>query len=324
MGNETAMAQALRQLERVVILTHRRPDGDTVGSAAALCLGLRQLGKAAWVLENPQCTEKYRPYLAGLTCAAIEADATLVAVDIAAEDMLPKGFSAPCPIALAIDHHATNSGYALASLVRPERAACGEIIYDVLLALGVQLTKEIAEALYVAISTDTGCFRYSNVDSHTFHVAAALLEAGVAPYPIHRRLFEVKRFARLQLEAYLTQTMAFYAGGKIGLCCIPASIREELALTEDDVDDLAGFARAIEGVELAAMLREKPEGGVKLSLRSGQCYDAGAICKRLGGGGHFSAAGASHPGSPAAATHALLEAIFAQYPELEVPCQAES
>ena len=221
----------------------------------------------------------------------------------------------PRPIDLAIDHHGTNSGYARESLIRSDRAACGEIVYDVLLGMGVEISGQIAEALYVAISTDTGCFRYSNVTANTLRVAASLLDAGVDAYSVNRKMFELKRFARLKLEAYLTETMRFYADGKIGVCLIPADIRERLGLTEDDVDDISGFARMIEGVELAAMLRQMP-GSTKLSLRSGKIYDSGAICKTLGGGGHFSAAGASLHPDPAEAERQLLDAVFALYPEL--------
>ena len=181
--------------------------------------------------------------------------------------------------------------------------------------MGVQITGRIAEALYVAISTDTGCFRYSNVTANTLRVAAALLDAGVDAYAVNRKMFELKRFARLRLEAYLTETMRFYADGKIGVCLIPADIRQRLGLTEDDVDDISGFARMIEGVELAAMLRQMPDA-TKLSLRSGRLYDSGAICKALGGGGHFSAAGASLHPDPEKAERQLLEAVYALYPEL--------
>lgn len=320
MMNELAMARALSATDRAVILTHRRPDGDTVGCAAALCRGLRQLGKQAFILENPELTDKYTPYFEGLTCPAIAPDDTIVAVDVAAEDMFAKGLALPRPIDLAIDHHGTNSGYARQSLVRSDRAACGEIIYDVLREMGVQIAGEIAEALYVAISTDTGCFRYSNVTANTLRTAAELLEAGVDAYAVNRKMFELKRFARLKLEAYLTETMRFYADGRIGVCLIPADIRRRLGLTEDDVDDISGFARMIEGVELAAMLRQMP-GATKLSLRSGRLYDSGAICKRLGGGGHFSAAGASLHPDPAEAERQLLRAIYEIYPEL---CPAES
>ena len=236
-------------------------------------------------------------------------------MDVAAEDMFSKGLVLDRRIDLAIDHHGTNSGYAAASLIRSDRAACGEIVYDLLRAMCVPVAGPVAEALYVAISTDTGCFRYSNVTANTLRVAADLLEAGVDAYAVNRKMFEIKRFARLRLEAYLTETMRFFAEGKIGVCLIPADIRERLGLTEDDVDDISGFARMIEGVELAAMLRQMP-GSTKLSLRSGRLYDSGAICKALGGGGHFSAAGANLHPDPARAVEQLLEAVYALYPEL--------
>ncbi len=317
MKNEAQMADALLAGDRFLILTHRRPDGDTIGSAAALCRGLRQKGKQAWVLDNPQITPKYLPYLAGLTCGELLPDMTLVAVDIAAEDMLPKGLSLSRQIALSIDHHRTRSAYASNALVRPDRAACGEIIFDLLCAMDVTLTKDIAEALYMAISTDTGCFRYSNVTAHTFETAAALMAAQPDIYSINRVMFEIKRFARLQLEAYLTRTMAFFAEGRIGICTIPAEIRQELSLTEDDVDDISGYARKIDGVELAAMLREQSDGTVKISLRSGTVYDAGKICAAFGGGGHFSAAGATVRGTPAEAAELLVSEIYRLYPELQ-------
>lgn len=316
MKNESAMARALAAIDRAVILTHRRPDGDTVGCASALCLGLRQLGKRAFVLENPELTGKYRAYLENLTCSAIEAGGSVIAVDVAAEDMFPKGIALSRPVDFAIDHHGTNPGYALHSLIRPDRAACGEIVYDLLREMDVRISGKIAEALYVAVSTDTGCFRYSNVTANTLRVAAELLEAGVDAYAVNRKMFELKRFARLQLESYLTGHIRFYAGGRIGVCLIPADLRERLGLTEEDVDDISGFARVIEGVELAAMLRQLP-GSVKLSLRSGRVFDAGAICKKLGGGGHFSAAGASLCADLAEAERQLLEAIYALYPELK-------
>lgn len=317
--NEQQAAEQLLQWDRILILTHRRPDGDTVGSAAALCRGLRRMGKQAWVLANPQLTQKYSPWLAGLTVDATPADARLVAVDVAAENMLALNAEHLAGrIDLTIDHHGSNTGYAAEGLVRGETAACGEIIYEVLLAAGIGPDKEMAEALYVAISTDTGCFKYSNVTEHTLRVAAALKQAGADTYPINKRLFETKRFARLKLEAYLTGTCAFYAGGKIGVCRIPAAVRDELALTEDDVDDISGFARDIEGVEIAAMLRDLDGGRTKVSLRTSPAYDASAICARLGGGGHRAAAGATVTGTLDEAAEQLLQAIAAIYPPLNL------
>ena len=171
------IAQALWEVSSVLILTHRRPDGDTAGSAAALCRGLRSLGKKAFILENPQLTERYRPYHRGLTCPAPIPGALVVSVDVAGREMLCKG-AQTLPVDLLLDHHGTNPGFAARGHIDPSAGACGEIIYRVLTAMGLRLDRPTAEALYVAVSTDTGCFRYSNTTAHTHEAAAKLKEEG--------------------------------------------------------------------------------------------------------------------------------------------------
>lgn len=141
-------AQRLQQAHTLLLLTHRRPDGDTVGSAAALCRGLRSLGKEAAVLENPQLTDKYRPYLQGLTCPSPLPGAMTVSVDVAGREMLCKG-AGDLPVDFILDHHGTNPGFAPEGLIDPSAAACGEIVYSILRALGVCLDRAMAEALYV-------------------------------------------------------------------------------------------------------------------------------------------------------------------------------
>ena len=172
----------------------------------------------------------------------------------------------------------------------------------------------MAEALYVAISTDTGCFRYSNVTANTFRCAAACVAAGAEIFPINRTFFEIKRRARLQLEAYLVEHMEFFAGGKVAVSAIPQALMEELGLTEDDIDDISGFGRAVEGVELAAMLREVENGRGKISVRTSPAFNAAKICARLGGGGHPGAAGATVEGGIPAARTAILAAIGEELP----------
>ncbi len=309
-------ARLLKQQDNILILTHRSPDGDTLGSAYAVCRALRQMGKRANVICDDVITDKYSYLYDGLDSTDFEPQ-FILAVDVADLRLLGglKNIYGE-RVDLCIDHHASNTGYA-ENLLLEDRAACAEIIYELLKVLGTPIDKKIAECIYTGISTDTGCFRYSNVRAHTFETAAALMAAKPDIYSINRVMFEIKRFARLQLEAYLTRTMTFFAEGRIGICTIPSSIRQELSLTEDDVDDISGYARKIEGVELAAMLREQADGTVKISLRSGKVYDAGAICVALGGGGHFSAAGATVRGTPAEAADILLAEIYELYPELK-------
>lgn len=289
-----AMAAALLAEDNYTILTHRRPDGDTVGCAIALCRGLRSLGKNVWIWENPQFTPRYLPYLSGLTAKAVSG--TVVAVDTASEGLYPQGFEGHAQF--CIDHHGSNTRYANQLLVEGDRAACGEIIFDLLCALGVQPDKDIADALYIAISTDTGCFRYSNTTAGTLRTAASLMEWGADTVSLNRILFELKSRPRMLLEAYLSETMTLHAHGKIGVCMLPEKEKQRLGVGEDDADAISGFARNLESVEIGVMLRDLPDNQCKISLRTdNRRYDASKICQLLGGGGHSAAAGATVAGS---------------------------
>ena len=314
------VAALLRQHDNYLLLSHRRPDGDTIGCCAALCLGLRTMGKRAAVYPNPQFTPKYAALLEGTVAERVQGGETIVSLDTASAGLLPFGME-QAEVLLRIDHHATDVSYAAHTLVQPDKAACGEIVYALLCELGVPLTKKIAEALYAAISTDTGCFRYANVTPNTFRVAAACLEAGADAHSWNRRLFEVKRRARLELESYLVQNTRFYANGKVALSRIPAALVQSLGLTEDDLDDISGFGRCIEGVQIAVMLRELAEEGGKVSIRTVAPFSAARICERFGGGGHPGAGGATVPDGIDAAEKAVL-ASLREEPELS-PWQAE-
>lgn len=301
-------ADFLLRNDRYTILTHRRPDGDTVGSAIALCLGLRSLGKTASILQNPQFTPRYLPYLEGLTAEAV--DSCVISVDIASESLFPKTYSGA--VRLGIDHHGSNSGYAAEGFTDGSRGACGELIWELLGLLGVTVTPQIADALYFAITTDTGCFRYSNTTPETLRIAASLIECGADAVTLNRKLFEVKSRARFRLEAYLTQGLRTYGGGKIGICVLPEEKMREMGVNEDDADAIAGFARDLEGVEIGVLLRDLPGNQCKLSLRTDdrRC-DASRVCMLLGGGGHSAAAGATVPGSIEDGRAAVLGAIAA-------------
>ena len=300
----------LRANDRYCILTHRRPDGDTLGSAAALCRGLRAMGKTAHILLNPELTEKYRALHAGLTCTEIYTGATVISVDTAAETMFPQTFAHPAQeVELSIDHHKTNSGYAKRTLVDAGSAACGEIVFDLLNLLQVPVDKSVAEAVYTAISTDTGCFRFANTTARTLHIAAECVAAGADSYSINMALFERTSLPRLKLNAYMTENLQLLGGGKIALCLIPLEVEHGLGLTEDDLESVSGFARNVEGVELAVTFRTEMTGATKLSVRCAPGYDASRVCARLGGGGHAGAAGARLDCPQAQARERVLEVL---------------
>ncbi len=304
-------AELLQGKDSIVILTHRRPDGDTSGCAAALCRGLRSVGKTAWILENPQLIQKYRPYHQGLTIPQVPQGAYLVSVDVASQDMLCMG-AQELAVDLLLDHHGSNPGFAAQGVIQPEAAACGEIVLDLLAAMDVQLDKAMAEAAYVALSTDTGCFRYSNTTAGTLKAAAACLEAGAEVYPINKTLFETVRLSRLKLNAYMAQHLELLNEGRIALCPIPLEVERETGVMEDDMEDVSNFARNIEGVELAVTFRTVENGDTKLSIRSSPMYDAAALAVAMGGGGHKAAAGATVHGDYAAARQWTLELMHQQ------------
>lgn len=296
--------------DHFLILTHRRPDGDAVGSAVALCLGLRQLGKDAWIWENPQFTARYADRLAGLTRKDVPDESVIVAVDLASEGLLPMGGEAFAgKTRLCLDHHPSNTFYAGLTLVQPQCGGCGELIWDVLEAMGVLIDRPMAEAIYIAISTDTGCFRFANTTARTLHTAAKAVEHGAQIAPINRVWFEIKTRGRLLLEAKIMEHMEFYAEGRVAVCCLSQSLVEQLGVTEDDLDSISGFPRSIEGVDIGIMIRDSEPGKAKLSVRTAPGYNASAYCARLGGGGHQAAAGCAVEGSLEYGKQAILQVL---------------
>ena len=281
----------LQSHDNFCILTHSRPDGDTIGSATALCVGLRQLGKTAHVLNNTEASPFLRRCLLGLTVEKPESTDTLISVDVASPHLLPPEYRQYLGrIAMRIDHHATATSFTAEEYVDASYAACGEIIYELLMEMGAEMTKELAWRLYIAISTDTGCFRYSNTTAHTYRVAAACAETGADLYPITQELFDTTSISELKLQNWIVEHAQFLCGGKAAVCGIPAEM--EANVSREDLEGMSGFLRSIEGVCISATLREI-EGGCKVSVRAVPGFDAAAICKKLGGGGHKGAAGAN-------------------------------
>ena len=287
-------ADFLRSHDSYCILTHRRPDGDTLGSSAALCRILRSMGKTAHILHNREVTPRYRWLHEGLTVAAPGENDTLVSVDVASPQMLPEEYKVYMDrIALRIDHHGSATSFTEQELVDPHAAACGEIIYDIMELLDVTPDSAIADALYVAASTDTGCFRFSNTDNHTFLVAAACAKAGARVYELNQELFETVSFTKLKMQSWIVENMELFGDGKLALVAIPKAVEAAIGVTEDDMENISSFPRNIGGVQMAATIRETKDGGVKLSVRSVPGMDAAAVTAKFGGGGHKAAAGAS-------------------------------
>ena len=297
--------------DRFLLLTHVRPDGDTLGCAAGLCAALRRAGKTAAVLPNPETTETYADYVAPYLAPADYRHETVVSVDIASTGLFPENARPYAgSVDLAIDHHPSYEGFAARSCVDPSLAACGELIYDICLALG-QMDGEIALPLYVAVSTDTGCFVYSNTTPNTHRVAAALMEFGPFYRKVNKRCFRTKSLPRLRLESLLLSSMEFHDGGAIAIAGLSRAMMEEARAGEADAEDMAAFAGQIQGVRISATLRELAPDRTKVSLRTDESLNATRTCALLGGGGHAAAAGATVDLPLAETRRAVLDAIRA-------------
>ena len=310
-------ADLLRTFDRVLILTHVRPDGDTVGCAAALCAGLRRLGKTAFLLPNLDLTESGAPYFLPYAAPADFSPERVVSVDIAAAGLFPENARPYLSrVDLAIDHHPSFEKFGKANLFRPEAAACGEILDDVLAALG-PITPEIALPLYVAVSTDTGCFVYANTTPHTHAVAAALMNTGIDYRTVNKVFFRTKSRKRMQLEGAMMNDCLFYDRDRVAVLSVPLSLMARFQATENDAEDLSALGPQIEGVDCAVTMRELRPDVWKLSLRTGPRVSATEVCRRFGGGGHAAAAGCTIQAPWEEAKWQILDAIASVAPDFQ-------
>ena len=304
-------AEFLLTHDNYCILTHRRPDGDTLGSAAALCRILRRQGKTAHILRNPEMTARFAWLHEGLTVEAPAEDAIFISVDVASPGMLPEAFlQYQDKITLRIDHHSASTSFTEMELVDSEAAACAEIIFDLLQTLWQDPDQEMADALYVGTSTDTGCFRFANTTAHTFLTAAFCAQNGARIYELNQQLFETNSMGRLKIQGWIAANMNLFREGTMAVVAIPRAVEEELGVTEDDMDNISSFPRTIDGVRMAATIREDADGSTKLSVRAVPGYDATRVAVAFGGGGHKGAAGARMTMSLAEAAEAVEKAML--------------
>ena len=303
-------AEFLRAHDNYLILTHTRPDGDTIGCAAGLCLALRGIGKQAFVLPNPEITPLFSNYLDGLTCEETYQPDTVVCVDIAARTMFPLNAGSWGEQAdLTIDHHPSQEFYAKNTCLDASCAACGEIVYEIARELG-PVTKEIATPLYVAVSTDCGCFAYGNTTAHTHAIAAALIDCGIDLPALNKRHFRTKSWQRMQLEGAILGSMELHDEGRIAIAAITLEMMNSIGATQNDTEDIANLVGALEGVKASVTIRELAPGKTKISLRTDPNWlNASHTCALLGGGGHAAASGATVDADVAETKRVILDAI---------------
>ncbi len=294
------LGEALALLSKpapTLVCCHARPDADCLGSAFALALWLSLTGSPARVVCADEIPERLRFLVGDLqesilpeSVPAAFADARVVSVDTSAPSQMDRLFPLYGErIVLMIDHHGKGEPYG-DYLIAPT-AACAEIVQDLIAASGVDMPLKTAELLYAGISSDTGCFRYSNVTRDTHLHAAALIDTGIDAAEINRKLFEVKSASQMRAEHAGFERLSLYREGRVALITFPLALRVELGLADEHLGTLIDVARAVSGVMVAASLRETGQGVYRASLRANADLDVAAVAATLGGGGHKRAAG---------------------------------
>ena len=317
---QISLAQAAQRLlaaERILVLSHHFPDGDTLGSASALCRALQQKGKQVCFRCSHEVSDKFMPLFAGLESVFYEQQPQflpdlIVSVDVADASLLGViGEEYADRIDLSIDHHGTNRLFAKETFVDAGAAATAEIIARLFPLLGAALDAAAASCLFTGITTDTGCFRYRNTTSDSFRIAADMIDAGADAADINFRMFEVKSRARLEMERLVLDSASFFCDGKAVLMAVLRDMIERTEVREEDLDGISAIPRRVEGVLVGVTMRERRDGSFKVSVRTNGEVRACDICARLGGGGHAGAAGCTVEGPFEQACAVLRETVTA-------------
>ncbi|MBS7369851.1 MAG: bifunctional oligoribonuclease/PAP phosphatase NrnA [Oscillospiraceae bacterium] len=289
-------AEFLRSRDNYLILMHASPDGDTLGCGSALCGALQQLGKKARV-QCPEAVPAKFDYMQEAYEKQEFDYETVVTVDVADSKLLGELRAVGDTAELCLDHHETNTGYAKRLVLRADYASACELVYELLLQLGTNITVPIANALYTGMATDTGCFKYSNTTPQTHIYAARLIELGAQIAPINYAMFDMKTQGRLKLEQMVLSGIKYYALGHVALINVSLEMLASVSgVDSDDVGALASIPRQIAGVDIGICIKEKKPGLFKVSLRSSENINVADIAAQFGGGGHARSSGCSFEG----------------------------
>ena len=303
-------AAFLKERDGFVVFTHANPDGDTIGSASALVRILRSIGKKAVAV----CADPIPRKLSFMDVDGVfteklpDAIETAVSVDVASKAVLGglAGFCDEHSFDITIDHHKVNTLPCRRSLIRDNYIANGEIIYELSEEMGIDIDAATATALYAAICSDSGGFRYANTRAETYECAATMIRKGVDFVLINKLLFEQKSPKQIDLERIAYNTLTLHHDGKLAIVAIDEETASSLGVSDSDYDVLNQIPRQIMGVEVSAVLRPR-EGMTKASLRSNDYFDVAEFAKKLGGGGHVHAAGYRYNGCVRDAAEALIK-----------------
>jgi len=280
--------ERLRELDDILVLMHKNPDGDTLGSGYALCEAMRRMGKRI----NAWCDSPIPNRFEYLVQDYKDLDFTpsvLISVDVADQMLLGEPYRNKT-IDLAIDHHPSNTGFAQYLYCKPDSSSNCEIMTGIIDQLPVEIDLYIATCLYTGITTDTGCFRYTNTTSQSLRMAARMMDIGVESGMLNRQLFEMKTRGRVELEQLAMSGIEYSHKGRIAFMTITRDMLRSTQVDPADIEGITAMPRNIEGVEVGVTLRELDNGNYKISLRTVRT-NAAQICAAFGGGGHKRAAG---------------------------------
>jgi bifunctional oligoribonuclease and PAP phosphatase NrnA len=313
----TAIAEALQSFQKILVISHVRPDGDAIGSQLALALSLREVGKdvSAWNEDGMPSNLKF---LSGSELITVPPSQPVVfdltiAVDTATKQRLGSALNSIARTScwINIDHHASNPGYGDLNYLDVSSPATGQIIYELIKEQTLPLNLAIGDALFTAISTDTGSFRYANTTRRTFEVAADLLTLGVNSGELSRKIYESYPKRRLLVLGELLERASFDSGDQIASMSLTLEQKKRLGIQPEDIDGLIDSIRSIDTVQVAVFFEELEEERVRLSMRSKDPrIDVNRVCQAWGGGGHALAAGARIRGTLSETRHKVLEQVI--------------
>lgn len=301
----------LKSADDILILCHRNPDGDTLGSGFALLRALKLMGKRARLSCDDKIPTKFSYLYDGIEDEDFE-EKFIVSVDVAERKLLGENYNELYGdrVNLSFDHHGTSRLFAEKTYCESESASACEILFGVIEALGVEIDKGIADCLYTGMSTDTGCFRYSNVTPRTHRIAAELIEKGADHTGINIKMFETKSMNSIMLEKLCLQSLEFYAEGKVAVITVTKDMLESCSCDKSDLDAIKPITRQIEGVEIGLTVKQEDNGKAGVSARTSENYDASLICAHFGGGGHARAAGCEMKCTPEEAKNRTVKYIL--------------
>src|SRR5215510_4099935 len=290
------LIERIKAGRRFVVASHQRPDGDAIGSALAMALALRALGKEAMVVTDaiPPAFLQPFPGVSGIVIAPEVTETFDAALIMECSEVARTGVRGldESPL-LNIDHHPGNKGYGAINWIDESAAACGEMAFTLIEALGAPLTAEIATHVYLAVLTDTGSFHFSHLTPRTYEVAKRSVEAGADPQWIARTHYDSNSLSRVRIFGAVMNGMVIVDEGRVALLSITRQTMEELGGTNDDLEGLINFPLTVKDIEAVASFKEVGDNAWRVSLRSKGRADIGVIARQFKGGGHTNAAGCS-------------------------------